>query len=67
MLHFVAVFSRQFFENCKDGNDMGHLEVVMRFEIKLFLVIVIVYIFLGLFLQVVNPFMPSGSKRSEKP
>ena len=66
MLHFVTVFSRQFFENRKDGNDMGRLEVVMPFEIQFFLVIVIVYIFMGLLLQVVNPFMPSGNKKSEK-
>ena len=66
MLHFVTSFLRQFFENCKDDNDMGRLEVVMRLEIQFFLVIVIVYIFMGLFLQVVNPFMPGGNKSSKK-
>ena len=58
------LFLRQFFENCKDGSDMGRLEVVMCLEIQFFLVSVIVYIFMGLFLQVVNPFMPGGNKRS---
>ena len=42
---------------------MGRLEVVMRLEIHLFPVIVIVYIFMGLVLQVVNPLMPDGNKR----
>ena len=57
---------RQFFESYKDGNDMGRLEVVMRLEIPFFLVIVIAYIFMGLVLQVVNPFMPGSNKRSKK-
>ena len=57
---------RQFFENCKDGNDMRHLEVVMSLEIQFFLVIDIVYIFMGLVLQEVNLFMPDGNKRSNK-
>ena len=35
----------------------------MRLEIQFFLVIVNVYIFMGLGLQVVNPFMPGGNKR----
>ena len=60
------LFLRQFFENCKDGNYMGRLEVAMRLEIQFFLVSVIVYIFMGLFLQVVNPFMPGGNERSKK-
>ena len=34
--HFVASFLRQIFENCKDGNDMGLLEVVMHSEIQFF-------------------------------
>ena len=39
----------------------------MRWEIQFFLVIVIVYIFMGLILQeVVNPFMPGDYKRSKK-
>ena len=66
MHHFVTSFLRQFFENCKDGNDMGRLEVVMHSEIQFFFVIAIVYIFMGLVLQVVNPFMPGGNKRSKK-
>ena len=66
MLHFVTSFLQQFFENCKDGNDMERLEVVMRFEIQFFLVVVIVYIFMGLVLLLVNPFMPGGKKRSKK-
>ena len=66
MLRFVTSFLRRFFENCKDGDDMGRLEVAMRLEIQFFLVIVIVYISMGLFLQVVNPFMPGGNKRSKK-
>ena len=54
------------FWNCKDGNDMGRLEVFMRLQIQFFLVIVIAYIFIGLDLQAVNPFMPGGNKRSKK-
>ena len=61
MLHFVTSF-----EKCKDGNDMGRLEVVMRLEIQFFLVIVIVYLFMQLVLQVVNPFMPDSNKWSKK-
>ena len=38
----------------------------MRLEIHFFLVIVIVYSFMGLVLQVVNPFMPGSNKRSKK-
>ena len=38
----------------------------MRLEIQLFLVIAIVYIFMGLVLQEVNPFMVGGNKRSKK-
>ena len=38
----------------------------MRLEIQFFLVIVIVYIFMGLVLQVVNPFMSGSNKRSKK-
>ena len=49
----------QFFENCKDGNDMGRLEVLMCLEIQFFLVIVIVYLFEGLILLLVNPFVPN--------
>ena len=45
---------------------MGRLEVVMHSEIQFFFVIAIVYIFMGLVLQVVNPFMPGGNKRSKK-
>ena len=45
---------------------MGHLEVVMNLEIQFLFVIDIVYIFMGLVLQVVNPFMPGGNKRSKK-
>ena len=66
MHHFVTSFLRQFFENCKDGNDMGRLEVVMHSEIQFFFVIAIVYIFMELVLQVVNPFMPGGNKKSKK-
>ena len=66
MLHFVTSFLRQIFINCKDGNHMGRLQVVMLLEIQLFLVIVIIYIFMGLALQVANPFMPGGNKRSKK-
>ena len=61
----ITSFLQQFSENCKDGNDMARLEVVMRLEIKFFLVIVTVYILMGLVLQVVNPFMPDGNKRSK--
>ena len=57
---------RQFVESYKDGTDMGGLEVVMCLEIHFFLVIVIVYIFMGLVLQVVSSFMPSSSKISKK-
>ena len=35
MHHFVTYFLQKCFENCKDGKDMGHLEVVMRSEIQL--------------------------------
>ena len=45
---------------------MWHLYVIMRLEIQFFLVIFIVYIFMGLFLLVVNPFMLGGNKRSKK-
>ena len=38
----------------------------MRLEIHFFLVIVIVYSFMGLVLQVVNPFMPGSNKSSKK-
>ena len=34
MRHFVTSFLRQFFENCKNENDMGRLEVVMHSEIQ---------------------------------
>ena len=54
---------RQFFEGYKHGNDMECLEVVMRLEIHFFLAIVIVYIFMGLVLQVVNPFIPCDDER----
>ena len=67
MLHFVTSFLRQFFENSKDGNGMGRLEIVKNLEIQFFLVIVIVYICMGQVLQVVNPFMPGGYKSSKKP
>ena len=33
MLYFETSVFRQFFEKCKDGNDMGRLEVFMRLEI----------------------------------
>ena len=66
MLDFVTSFLRQLFENCNDGNDMGRLDVVMRLEVQFFLVIFIVYIFMGLVLQVVNPFMSGGNKRSKQ-
>ena len=46
-------------------NDMERLEVLMRQEIQIFLVVFILYIFMGLVLQVVNPFMPGGDKRSK--
>ena len=36
MNHFVTSFLRQFFENCKDGNDMGRQEIVMHSEIQVF-------------------------------
>ena len=35
----------------------------MRLEINFFLAIVIVYIFMGLVLQVVNPFIPCDDER----
>ena len=38
----------------------------MHLEISFFLVIIIIYIFMGLVLQVVNPFMLDGNKRSKK-
>ena len=66
MHNFVTSFLRQFFENCEDGNDMGRLEVVMDSETQLFSVIGIVYIFVELVLQVLNPFMPGRNKRSKK-
>ena len=47
------------------ANDMERLEVLMRQEIQIFLVVFIVHIFMGLVLQVVNPFMPGGDKRSK--
>ena len=62
MLHFVTSFLRQFFENCKDGNGMGHLEFVMSLEIQFFLVIAIIYIFMGLVLGLVL----GGNKRSKQ-
>ena len=37
----------------------------MRLEIKFFLFIVIVYIFMGLVLQEVNPFIPGENKKSK--
>ena len=46
---------------------MGHLEVVMGSETQCFFVIAIVYTFMGLVLQVANPFMSGGNKRSKKP
>ena len=66
MHHFVTSFLRQILENCKDGNDMGRLKVVMRSEIQFFFVIATVYIFMGLVLQLVNPFMPVGNNMSKK-
>ena len=48
------------------ANVMGRLELVMRLEIQFFLVIVTAYIFMGLVLQVVNPFILGSNKRSEK-
>ena len=66
MLEFVTSFLRQFSENCKDGNDMGPLEAVKRLEIQFLLVIIIVYICMGLILQVVNPLMSGGKKCSKK-
>ena len=66
MHHFVTSFLRRFLENCKDGNDMGRLKVVMRSEIQFFFVIATVYIFMGLVLQLVNPFMPVGNNMSKK-
>ena len=52
MLHFITSFMQQFIENCKDGNNMGRLEVAMRLKIQFFLVVVVVSIFVGLVLQV---------------
>ena len=52
-------------KTAKMANDMERLEVLMRQEIQIFLVVFIVYIFMGLVLQVVNPFMPGGDKRSK--
>ena len=52
-------------KTAKMANDMERLEVLMRQEIQIFLVVFIVYIFMGLVLQVVNPFMPGGNKRSK--
>ena len=40
---------------------MGRLVVVMRLEIHFFLAIVIIYIFMELVLQIVNPFMLGGN------
>ena len=45
---------------------MRRLEVVTRLGMHFFLIIVIVHIFMGLVLQVVNPFMPGGNKSSKK-
>ena len=45
---------------------MGRLKVVMRSEIQFFFVIATVYIFMGLVLQLVNPFMPVGNNMSKK-
>ena len=45
---------------------MEHLNVVMRLEILFFFVIAVAYIFMGLVLQVGNPFMPIGNKSSRK-
>ena len=66
MIDFGTSFLRQFSENCKDGNDMERLEVFVRLEIQFFFVIVIIYIFMGLVLQLVNPFMPGDNKRSKR-
>ena len=45
---------------------MGRLKVVMRSEIQFFFVIATVYIFMGLVLQLVNPFMLVGNNMSKK-
>ena len=36
-------------------------------KLRVFFVIAIVYTFMGLVLQVANPFMSGGNKRSKKP
>ena len=41
-------FLQQFYESYKDGDDMGCLEVIMYLEIHFFLIIVVVYIFMGI-------------------
>ena len=63
MFHCVTFLLRQFFEKCKDGNSIGRLDIVMSLEIQVFLVIVIVYILMGLILEVVSSLMPVGNKR----
>ena len=45
---------QQFFKSYKDSSDMGRLEIVMRLEIFFFLVVFIIYIFMGLVLEVVK-------------
>ena len=63
MFHCVTFLLQQFFEKCKDGNNIGPLDIVMSLEIQIFLVIVIVYILMGLILKVDSSFMPVGNKR----
>ena len=62
----VTSFLIKFFENCKDGNDMGRLKVVMRSEIQFFFCHCHCIHFMGLVLQLVNPFMPVGNNMSKK-
>ena len=63
MFHCVTFLLQQFFEKCKDGNNIGRLDIVMSLEIQIFLVIVIVYVLMGLILKVDSSFMPVGNKR----
>ena len=66
MHHFATSFLRQFFKIFKMEMtwDTWRLLCVQKLS---FFVIVIVYTFMGLVLQVANPFMSGGKKRSKKP
>ena len=58
MLHFVTSFCDKFLK-------AANMAMAWKFSWFL-LVIVIVYIFMGLVLQVVDPFIPVGNKSSKK-